>query len=239
MVTLSVAVMHVPGARERRPWVDAIEKTARSNPLVKRFDVVRDFEKRGPWHTGRRAWHMGRSARCTHHMVLQDDALLCDGFFEQAVQAISALPDECISFFAWRGSAQQAADEGNHWVAHKDHILGLALVMPTAWIGTWLQWCADNVWPGCKHDDTRLLTWLISETKQVYFTVPSLVEHLGVKSVTGNNPPIRRTATIYEQQPGEIDWAGSDVTYIRPNHSLDVAEWVLDMNKGRTKAPGS
>jgi len=214
MITLSAAIMHAGWAEERKFTVRALQNALRP---AHRLQLVVDNDRDGIWPTARRAW---MAASGTHHMVVQDDVQLCEGFLELATAAIEARPDAAISFFGFAGKAIRAArDAGLSWVGIEGHATGAAVCLPSAWVGEWLRWCRDHVAEDYRHDDTRLQVWLAATGRTMWFTVPCLAEHLGDKtSISGNRPPLARVAAVYNQQPGTIDWTkglGDDQMLVR------------------------
>lgn len=224
MLSLSATIMHAPWATERRSWVRNMKHQLRDI----RMNVVEDHDRAGIWPTAQKAW---RSARGSHHLVLQDDVELCDGFVQHATDAIKANPDAAISFFMFAGKAHtQAREAGLSWVIAEGHITAQALCLPSAWITPWLTWCRDRMRMDFRHDDVRLQLWLYEQGKPIWFTVPCLVEHLGDKtSIAGNHPPLARVAPWYEKQLAPVDWTrglGDDRLHIK----MKTKEQVFNAN---------
>jgi hypothetical protein len=126
----------------------------------------------------------------THLCVLQDDALPCNDFARQVVAAVENRPDDMLSLFVGglpgktRTDFLRALKHGERWVAVYMqgivHVVGL--VWPVATAKAFLEW-----WPPAKpipgarapyrSDDMVVGYWAKTTKRQVWATVPCLVEH--------------------------------------------------------------
>ena len=147
------------------------------------------------WHTCRAAWEM-HDPNAEFHLVVQDDAIICDDFLNRAE---SVLTEGAHSFyFGYRKNYVEqvaaALPTGEivlpylHW--------GLAVCLPTAHIRPIIRW--GN---GCDlpphHDDTRIKTYLRSRGMTIRYPLPSLIDHKAdVSLVTGEVNP-KRCAIYY------------------------------------------
>lgn len=206
---LSVAIPHAPWVPERVQWM--AELVGQLPDAV----VVADVQREGLWATARRAWH---AATGTHHLILQDDAHLCDGFVELAHAAIVANPGAAISFF----NMPQFVDRQRRdsWIPCEGYAPCVALAMPTSWIDDFLSWSASHVKESFEHDDIRMAMWLGERERPCWMTMPSLVEHLGDERADGSPCVADRRATRFEQDPNNIDWSrGLDgATHVHRSH---------------------
>lgn len=206
-VRLSVCIQYVP-------WDSRRVKT--KDMLVDYFDqfddttvsVVEGGEEEIRWKTTYRAWKRGLVGKSTHHLVLEDDVGLCNGFHREAKRAIAHLPDKQISFFSVYKVVMDAAKRNHSWCRIKGMGWGQARLLPREDIADMLEWGAKHVDPEYPSTDARLQYWSVYRKQEpVWCTVPSLVEHLGANdSTVGNDPPIRRTAAYFNPDPGLIDW---------------------------------
>lgn len=183
---LSVAIMHTPSCPARAANVRAL--TAQLPEAA----VIEDAG-RGVWDTARRAWLRRGTRRngwpldhTTHHLVLQDDVTLCDGFLDRALDVIAQRPFVPLSLFTsnCRGLTAQA------------------LVLPVAMISSWLAWCEENDARLPAHDDVRLRAWMKSQGLAMSFARPSLVQHGAFESLLGHEV---LSASTFEQCPQRVE----------------------------------
>jgi hypothetical protein len=153
----------------------------------------------------------------THHLVVQDDVILPDGFAEHVRQAMAKQPNAAVSLFVEWGSrtamlARWAVLVGSHWVpVINPYIPTQALALPAAVARElsrylWSEATIDEP------DDRAILRFLRREHVPAVVPVPNLVEHLDLPSLTGNdNHGARRS----------VCW--------RPHAALSGDQGVLDV----------
>ena len=79
--------------------------------------VALDVGMQGARVAAARAWAL-HSPLMTHHLVIQDDAVLCSDFIPGAICAIEAKPNALVSFFAARAYDFRApVDQGPAWLS--------------------------------------------------------------------------------------------------------------------------
>jgi hypothetical protein len=146
----------------------------------------------GEWDTHSRAWeaHLGQD-ELTHGLVLEDDALPCQGMVDGALAAIQRFPTSAISLYFGqhenpysrtsrvrraRNAVTLAQDfDDVSWISTPGLWWGVAVILPVAWIEPMLAY-----WQPRKTGlyDERISKWLIMHEKgPVYNTWPSLVDH--------------------------------------------------------------
>jgi hypothetical protein len=202
---LSVTIMGTPSRKDN---ITQIVKT-----LEYPFDVVLD-DTHDIWGNFKAA-AQDRANGATHHLVLQDDITLCDGFIEHVMGAISAKPDVPITFYNSRKVVTRAREKGKSWATMRNPINELAFCFPVPMIDPMITWCDANLDASIKWADSRMSTYFLSHNLLMWITCPSLVEHTGWRKSTMGNPPAPggrpRVAAWFEQQPGFINWlAGKD-----------------------------
>lgn len=225
-VTLSVAIMHCDWVDERRAFVfDIVRSLARQGIKA---SVVKDTNRR-LWDTARRAW-LAVDRGATHHLVLQDDVLLCERFVERCTAAIDAAPGNPMAFFTFnRGAVAKARAQNSSWYADDSPGSGLATCLPASLVYDFLRWEKAHVAWQFKHDDGRLRMWGMATGRKFLVSTASLVQHLGEKSVQGNRPPIDRSAPWFLMGNEPIDWSrGADgsVVHSRPD-VWRMKEWEM------------
>jgi hypothetical protein len=195
----------------RREWVeDLLEKTG--------IPEVSWENGSGLWATARAAWQMYDS-KATHHLVLQDDAIVCRDLLagvESALEFVS--PVALISLFFGTphegslnaGSRQavyrQAVSINASWVSLPSLNWGLALVIPTLEIDAMLEWCDQQDDAG---DDQRIGRYFRDIRRwRVWQTWPSLVDHREGPSMMGHSFTKAYDFIGAEASALDLDWRG-------------------------------
>jgi hypothetical protein len=183
---ISVSIIHAPWVSERAANVQELLKQ------VPRAVVVADNHnrrgshlvgnRRGCWPMAARAWK-SRDPLATHHVVLEDDAQLCDNFLELANQAIKQQPESALSLFM--GSRR---------------LCSVATSLPTKIIDKWLLWAAEDskTYP---HHDALVIRGMEHLGVQLLYARPSLVNHRAFQSLLAHQPHL---AVQYEQSPSSV-----------------------------------
>ncbi|TCO44789.1 NAD-dependent epimerase/dehydratase family protein [Actinocrispum wychmicini] len=191
-------------------------RTASAETLISSapfLDLVLDPDPSGPptgLRTSMRAWS-SVPAGSTHHLVLEDDAQLCEGFRDQAERAVAAAPDAAIVLFTAWGSRNGAvvrlgALSGARWATPvAEYTANVALILPAA-VGEGFADYArahGGTWP----DDVILARYLKSLGVPTYLTVPNLVEHGEFPSISGNDRHGLRLSACHSAVPADTDWS--------------------------------
>ena len=225
MVRLSIAIMAVP---ERKEIVYSLIKQ-----LGRNVPIAWDDDYQGIWWNCQRAWKMVKGG-ATHHLILQDDALVCDNFIESAERAISYRPHDFVGFYANHQICTKASEKGDSWVNIEGGVWGQAQMLPVSEIGHFLSWCESHIDSSYKHDDDRLATYLSASKMRQYQTVPSLVNHGSPDTSTTNHSAthlkVRRVARVFTEKDAlDIDWEQgleNPLYYGYPNLIAD--KWLLE-----------
>jgi hypothetical protein len=200
-VVLSVVIMHHPRRRDRIPTL-----LAACRPLPVR--VITDPEPDGPpspLRTAKRAW-AAIAPGATHHVVLQDDVLPAAGFAGHLSRVLAARPADGITL-----SVQQTSPR-NSYAVRRAALAGrafavmsavewtptLALALPVAQAEELARFLAGL--PDSHVDDDQLVTaFSAKHDLQVVATVPNLVEHADVVSLSIYGNEGRRPVTVYDE----------------------------------------
>jgi hypothetical protein len=174
-VTISVAVMAHP---RREALVPRLAR--RLGPYT---SVV--WDRYGDeWDTGRRAWKIADPS-CTHHLVVQDDAIVCENLIPGLEQALAHVPAEAaISLYVGTlrpdrrrvtTAVYKAEEAGAAWIVMPDLKWGVAVLAPTAVV-------PDMLAHGDQHPspfyDLRLQSYFRNAVRwPVWCTWPALVDH--------------------------------------------------------------
>jgi len=223
-VRVSVAINLAPWDEKRVETVRLQREMLEGAPGIQSVSVVEAEEGTPIWDSVRECWRKGIGTGSTHHLVLADDVALCRGFPEGLRRALATVPDKPVCPFSVYKAIEEARERGESWVRLKGGMWGQAQILPTEYVGDFLDWERQHVHPDHPHDDTRVNLYATYALEDyVWVTVPSLVEHLGAdESLLGNNPPIDRTARWYLS-----DGDARDIEWERP--SDPVTERAKDM----------
>lgn len=178
----------------------------------------------GAMRSARLAW-AAADPDAGHHMVVQDDVELSDGFADAVAASVALHPDAAISFFAEWGSrtaalVRLAALSGASWVPMiNPYVPTQALVLPSrlaADLAAFLRGeTADD-----EPDDEAVLRFLERRGTRMLVSVPNLVEHLDLPSLTGNTGHgVRRAACFL---PGPVPGP----TVLDPPGLMPFCAWV-------------
>lgn len=236
--TFSVAILHVPDAAPRRRhlayMLEALGYSRNRDDLpfdVLSIEVSPDPRREGVWKNARRALRL-RHPQATHHLTLNDDMIIVDGFWPALRAAIAVVPDRPVNLQMPMSSAPlRALEAGKHWIAGRDAVAAGALVWPVAMVRDFLAWESAYVEPiaadhkGC-HDDHRFAIYLRALGVVPWTTVPLLTAHdheipslLGHASFMGGKA---RTGQGVAGSPGiqeadKVDWTvGADAPFSAP-----------------------
>lgn len=175
-MNISAAVMAHP---DRAKSAKALERQLSAMPFTDVYTIYDDCGSE--WDTGSRAlkWGIGKA---DYHVVVQDDAILTPGFYDNLAGAIAAAPHKSlISLYTGKvrpfGSRVKAAvDKAYHatWLRHHMLLWGVGIVIPSDHIEPLLDYVSE------RNDllyDTRLGLFYQGNMIPVLYTMPSLVDH--------------------------------------------------------------
>jgi hypothetical protein len=153
-----------------------------------------------PLKTALHAWRAVEPG-ATHHLVVQDDVELSDGFLRRVTAGITLFPDSAIACYAnWNSvngaAARLAAAAGATWATETgaEYFPTLAMVLPARHIDAYLEFAAPfaRLW---RDDDEVMREFLSGAGIGAVLSVPSLVQHGTMESLAGNvGHGIRRAA---------------------------------------------
>lgn len=182
---LSTVIMAHPRRRA------AAEALGEAHPALA-ARVVTDPEPLGPpsaLRTARLAWR-SVAPDATHHLVLQDDAVLRPDFADTVAALAAARPRDSVSLFTEWGSrtanaVRAAALLGHAWApVVDDYLPSVALVLPAALAGGFEEYAAAKAAPDAT-DDVTLLDYLQDVDRVVPVAGP--VDHANPPSLVGND----------------------------------------------------
>lgn len=195
---LSISVMAHPKREEFFPY---LKEKLGDVP----FSI--DHKSAGVWPNAKKAWSM-YNPEALFHVVIQDDAIVCDDFHSRAERSIvegfknlKGGLDFAVSFYfgnraSLKGIAQDGIEQGFAIMGRTPW--AVAICLPTTVIPDMLQFCDNLAMP---QDDVRIGTFLRSRGMKVYFPLPSLIDHrTGNASLVGDEGTQRKAFAFIDNQ---------------------------------------
>lgn len=215
MVTLSVAVMAHPA---REAWVpDLVAALDHPDPAVVWDEGWNDRHETGL--RALRAYDPG----ATHHLVVQDDGLVCRDLCAALTRAVVTAGERPLGLMVGRHRPDHqrislleeiARLTGAPWFAMEGPWWGVGLVVPTCHIGELTAWYQRQETPNY---DRRISRWYARQGVDCWYTVPSLVDHRGadenpslVPGRTGRTRVARRFLGT-DRSALDLDWSKTAV----------------------------
>lgn len=205
-IDLGVAIM---GCVERLDNINQIIMQLMNEGVPEdRIYLVLDTEKEGCAITNRRAWN-ARNVNQTHHLVLQDDVALSTDFYQGLHAIIKARPNHLINLFCY---SDKIVDASGSWAKSRAYLWAQGILMSSELADDYEQWIVENVSPDyTANDDVIMALWCLYTKRDMWVTIPSLVEHLDdkYKSLLKHNGwgKVRKAKRfIGTQSPLDIDW---------------------------------
>jgi FkbM family methyltransferase len=172
-VRLSVAIMAHPKRERHIPYLQ--QKMGGEIPVV--WDT-----KNNRWDTGRRSM-LAYDPKGTHHLVVQDDAILCEDLLPALRLALRYVPDNPVALYAGavrprvvevERRVRMAQGQRVNWFQMEGPWWGVGIVVPTKYIAEMIQFC-DKM--QVENYDMRIARYFGTKRIKCYYTVPSLVNH--------------------------------------------------------------
>lgn len=139
----------------------------------------------GVWGNAKRAWS-AIDINSDYGVVVQDDAILCEGFMERVEQFLTEHDGQICSFYYSNDSKWIKPD---HFDAPLFHAVCLAI--PTHMIQDMIEYCDTRY--EVYGDDMKIKRWLISKNMTCRYSNPSLVQHRDIPSIIDPTKPIRQS----------------------------------------------
>jgi hypothetical protein len=208
-IVLSAVVMTHP----RR--MAAAQELRRRHPELD-LGIIVDPDPDGPpdpLRTARLAWRSVRPG-ATHHLVIQDDMVLVDGFAGHVRAAAQAMPSDPLCFFSEWGSrtshaVRLAALAGASWTPVLDPYVPTAVhLIPAALSHLLGDLAADGP------DDVAMLGFVREHGLTPLVSVPNLAQHAPAHSLVGNDLIMGPRRSTWWDRPQRT----LDDTVLRPRH---------------------
>lgn len=177
MTTISATVMAHP---KRKARAEELLRELEQYPFVD--PSITWDEQNDEWHTGERALKQG-IGKAEWHVVIQDDAILSPGFYDNLQGALAAAPKRTL-ISLYTGTARPlgqrvkiAVDKARianaSWLSHYLLFWGVGICIPSAHIEHALEFVEGRT----EDYDVRLGIFYQRNMLPVYYTQPSLVDH--------------------------------------------------------------
>src|SRR5690554_8076710 len=144
------------------------------------------------------AWKMAYSPDADWIVVLEDDAILLDGFENHVQEALQHVPrDGAVSFYTGTGqpfrypvsaAVKKALRRGASWLRANSLYWGPAVALPVHHVQPMLRFVKDIDRPY----DQRLGLYLLANRYPCFYTMPSLVDHQDGESLIQASDRVRR-----------------------------------------------
>jgi hypothetical protein len=222
-VKLSASIMaHVDRSREATElWADLVYGVDRNVSIS--WDMIQPASGDADrvWGTARVGWSLGLATEGgTHHVLIQDDALVCADFLAGLEQALAFVPENAIVSpylgkainvpTRWETVANRATAAGARWIRSDTVMWGVCLVMPTALIPEMVAWADKR---SGRPDDMRVGGFAKANGLEVWYPWPSLVDHRAdMASLTKHRARDRVARRFHTGSALELDWSGPVVT---------------------------
>lgn len=171
------------------------------------------------WVTGRMAWE-AHDPDADWHMVIQDDALVCDDLISGLEKALDVLgPKGLVCAYSGTGKPHQAhikraiahaADKGHSWWCSRSLCWGVAIIAPVDTIGPMLKWGSHPKRMHINYDKKIGIYYRDVKKWCTWYTNPSLVDHRDGESLVGHGTTSatgRRAHSWHTGSALDIDWS--------------------------------
>ena len=199
MIRLAVTVQHAPWDKDRKAMLLTLLRRLQQFELPEGFALTGPprveadrghsrASREGVWPPNRRAWSVAANQHgATHCLVLQDDMSPVPDFWHGVAAAVRARPNDILCFLCARQDVDRAAADRVSWVSLPDGTWGGTTLMPLVTAIDYLRWVDSNVRPECPSADARVDLYLRTFDLRAFATVPSLVDHVGERSLIGHS----------------------------------------------------
>lgn len=170
------------------------------------------------WRTARRGWQLA-DPEADWHVLIQDDAVPCADLLAGLERALSYVPQDVVVSpylgtgrnvpIRWEAMAGAADKAGATWVRSQKLMWGVSIALPVALIPDMITY-ADR--RAGVPDDMRVAGWAERRGHDVWYTWPSLVDHLPVPSLTKHKARERVARRHHPGSALSIEWNAQALT---------------------------
>jgi len=219
-VRVSGAIMAHP---KRWAWAQTLSEQS-GLPIV--WDEINTV-----WDTAKRAWR-AHDPNATHHVVIQDDAILCKDLLPTLETISGMYPTEpfCLTVIDYRlhgarRDYEQAVQQGAPFWYSNAAVSAVGLMLPVRDIEPMIEFGESFK---TIHDDLKVRNYYRSQGRKMLFPIPSLLQHRNVdvnpSLVPGNDGrwSDRASSTfIGEDVSGlSVNWSG-----VRPGQARPIVQF--------------
>ncbi|MFI1536188.1 hypothetical protein [Streptomyces anandii] len=167
-----------------------------------------------PWvvRTFREGWRAA-DPLASHHLLLQDDVVLCQDFAHHLNRVIRAMPRAAISLFAdWSARNSAMVRLAGLTGASFAPVIGKfaptqGMVLPADVAASLVDYLSHGGSVPGEPEDITVLRFFRSRGIQPVISVPNIVEHRDIPSIAGNDDlGLRLSACFLNQLPEAHDW---------------------------------
>lgn len=211
-ITFALGIPHAP-------WIPGREESyARLLAQVVGPWIGEIFDEKAPNHVwSEEMWEWGAAQDTTHFITLQDDAVVCNGFWKALKSTVPQHRDEVIGLHVAHPHAAVLREEGYSWCTTSDAIVGVAYCMPVTLLKEFLAWRA-TLPPGAVeaiNEDTLVGLWCLVTGRKVYHPLPALVDHdTTLPSTYNNDGHAHRKSACFSADAAMFDY----VSLATPRH---------------------
>lgn len=214
---MSVSIMAHPvrsaEAEELRGWLGDV-------PIVYDTNPEPSADPRQRWDTGKAAW-MEHDPSADWHMVIQDDALVCEDMIAGMESALTVLgPDGLVSAYTGKGRPNQLSVRNAlntarihkwQWTHTWSLNWGVAIIAPVSTIPDMLEWCSRPAREMTNYDMRIGQYYRDIVHWRTRYTIPSLADHRDTFSLVGHGQGGYRVAhNALTGSALDIDWSRHD-----------------------------
>ena len=194
-----------------------------ANSLDREVPIHYDTEGKASGN-GDRIWRQARTTWLMHdpdadwHVLIQDDARPCADLLAGLERALAYVPPDAVVSpylgtgrnvpIRWEAMARAADSAGATWVRSAKLMWGVCIALPVKLIPDMIEY-ADR--RAGVPDDMRVAGWAEKRGHEVWYTWPSLVDHLTVPSLTKHKARERVARQWTGGSALEINWSGHAV----------------------------
>lgn len=170
------------------------------------------------WRVARAAWELA-DPDADWHVLIQDDAVPCEDFLAGLERALAFVPPDAVVSpylgtgrnvpIRWEAMAGAAATAGACWVRSQKLMWGVSIALPTKLIPAMISYADTRA--GVP-DDMRVAGWAERHDHDVWYTWPSLIDHLPVPSLTKHKARERVARRHHQGSALSIEWNAQAVT---------------------------
>jgi len=137
------------------------------------------------WNYNRVFSDIGKNT--THIVTMEDDVWVCPDFVNTVKEVIKYRPNDVISLFYGRDGLVDAYNSGKSWMKIR-RVGNQCRIIPKEIAVEYIDFCNECVIENPKQPpDNPLLAFLEYKGLDLFCTVPSFVQHIGVKSTFGTS----------------------------------------------------